>query len=104
MHNAVCQPFIVLFGIVVILSWNVRNFAAQNHRGVRVAFRFGREKTNIQKQSITMSNETTKIFVPEGNDALTTAALMNNGGMGGGMWMKRISMMLCMLPTCVRPT
>lgn len=33
-----------------------------------------------------MSNETTRIFVPEGNnDALTTAALMNNGmGMGGG--------------------
>jgi len=24
--------------------------------------------------------------MPEGNDALTTAALMNNGGMGGGMW------------------
>lgn len=33
-----------------------------------------------------MSNETTRIFMPEGNnDALTTAALMN-GGMGGGMW------------------
>lgn len=31
-----------------------------------------------------MSNETTRIFVPDGNnDALTTALLANNGGMGG---------------------
>lgn len=33
-----------------------------------------------------MSNETTRIFVPDGgNDAMTMAAMMN-GGMGGGMW------------------
>lgn len=34
-----------------------------------------------------MSNECTKIFVPEGsNDAVTTAALMNGGMGGGAMW------------------
>lgn len=34
-----------------------------------------------------MSNECTKIFVPDGNnDALTTAALMNGGMGGNGMW------------------
>ena len=35
-----------------------------------------------------MSNETTRIFVPDGgsNDALTTAMLANGGGFGGGMW------------------
>lgn len=34
-----------------------------------------------------MSNECTKIFVPDGNnDAVTTAALMNGGMGGNGMW------------------
>lgn len=34
-----------------------------------------------------MSNETTRIFVPDGNnDAMTMAAMMNGGGFGGGMW------------------
>lgn len=34
-----------------------------------------------------MANETTRIFMPDGNnDALTTAAIMNGGMGGGGMW------------------
>lgn len=34
-----------------------------------------------------MGNETTRIFVPDGNnDAMTMAAMMNGGGFGGGMW------------------
>ncbi|MBQ0089930.1 MAG: hypothetical protein KBT27_11445 [Prevotellaceae bacterium] len=32
-----------------------------------------------------MSNETTRIFMPEGNNDALTAAMMN-GGMNGGMW------------------
>lgn len=34
-----------------------------------------------------MSNETTRIFVPEGNnDAMTAAMMANGGGFGGGAW------------------
>ena len=44
-----------------------------------------KQKYNLKTFNI-MSNETTRIFVPEGNNDALTAAMLNGGGFGGGMW------------------